>query len=166
MNKKISHKAVGPVVLLVLINIAICYMNIAALFAIKGLSHNIIQNFMQMTEEEKETVISQIETRISGTVGFNVIGIVFFIVVAIILCASIIRTIARPAQKASKQLNTIIDKINNNEGDLTERIPVNTEDEVGQLINGINIFVARLQEIIQKTQTESQGLSLQKTFGF
>ena len=48
------------------------------------------------------------------------------------------KTVSRPAHEASSQLSEIIENINNNEGDLTERIDIRTNDEIGQLSKGIN----------------------------
>ena len=71
----------------------------------------------------------------------------------------IIRTIAIPAQKASARLAGIVEKIENDRGDLTERIDVKTNDEVGQLVSGINGFMEQLQGLMQKIQSESDKMS-------
>ena len=67
-------------------------------------------------------------------------------------------TVAKPARDASHHLAEIIEKLANNEGDLTERIDVKTQDEVGQLVIGINEFLNLLQDTIKKIQGESQNL--------
>ena len=58
----------------------------------------------------------------------------FFIVVATVVIFIMRKTVSRPAHEASSQLSEIIENINNNEGDLTERIDIRTNDEIGQLM--------------------------------
>lgn len=84
---------------------------------------------------------------------------VAYIIVAAIMCIVINRSIARPAQKASGHLDDIIQKIEHNEGDLTERIEIKSQDEVGQLVHGVNSFIGQLQGIMQKIQKESMHMN-------
>lgn len=82
------------------------------------------------------------------------LGVLYLLIVAVTIVV-MAKSVAKPAAKASTQLTGIIDKIQKNEGDLTERIPVRTKDEVGQLVRGINNFMEQLQGIMQKIQNES-----------
>ena len=68
-------------------------------------------------------------------------------------------TISKPAKKASGQLGEIIEKIDNHEGDLTERIYVKSQDEVGQLVAGVNNFIEQLQGIMLKIRQESTHMN-------
>ncbi len=56
--------------------------------------------------------------------------------------------IARPINKGNAILKGVVEKIDNNEGDLTVRIPVKQEDEIGQLLSGINRFLDTLQKVM------------------
>ena len=59
---------------------------------------------------------------VSNTMFFVFIG------VAILMIIYVNTTIAKPAKNASGHLKQIIEKIDQNEGDLTERIQVKTKD--------------------------------------
>ncbi len=85
--------------------------------------------------------------------------VMVLVVVGVIVIIS--RSVVGPARKSSKQLNTIITDIVNNEGDLTKRLDVKTKDEVGQLVTGINGFINQLQVIMKKLQTGTDGLNEQ-----
>lgn len=87
----------------------------------------------------------------------------FFIVVATVVIFIMRKTVSRPAHEASSQLSEIIENINNNEGDLTERIDIRTNDEIGQLSKGINDFMGQLQSVICKISKQSE--MMQKTLG-
>ncbi|MBR4027333.1 MAG: methyl-accepting chemotaxis protein, partial [Lachnospiraceae bacterium] len=91
----------------------------------------------------------------------NVAKILVFVYVAVVVLMIVIVniSISKPAKNASNHLGKIIDKINNKEGDLTERIAVKTKDEVGQLVVGINGFLEQLQGIMVKIRDESTNMN-------
>lgn len=84
-------------------------------------------------------------------------AIVFAASVVILICSIILPTVAY-----EKKLRDITDKINKNDGDLTQRIPVHTADEVGKLVKGVNMFIITLQKIMGEIVTSSGELD--KTF--
>ena len=76
-------------------------------------------------------------------------------ILVIILVASIIATIlvvyntvVTPLQKQSKELEDIIENINEGHGDLTRRVNVRCKDEIGKAAMGINEFISTLQRIM------------------
>ena len=69
--------------------------------------------------------------------------------------------IIKPAKVASKHINTIIDGIQQGEGNLTERLEVKSNDEIGQLAMGINAFLDQLQGIMVKLRGSSEGMNSQ-----
>lgn len=93
--------------------------------------------------------------KISGTYIFNLGMLAVFFIVVIVVIIIVLRTIARPAKNASRHLSQIVGKIERNEGDLTERIKINTKDEVGQLVGGVNNFMEQLQMVMRKLQEGS-----------
>lgn len=75
------------------------------------------------------------------------IAIIMFIMqIAIII---MLLTVIRPLKLANKQLNGIIEDIDNNNGDLTARINVKSDDEIGELVGGINVFIEKLHLIMK-----------------
>ena len=52
----------------------------------------------------------------------------------------------------------MVDKIENDEGDLTQRLAVRSKDEIGQMANGVNEFIAQLQGLMLKVQEESANI--------
>lgn len=83
---------------------------------------------------------------------------VFFVSVIVAFWASV-RTIIRPLKKTNKELGTIIQKLENNEGDLTERINYEAKDEVGQMVKGINRFLETLQHAMISIKSGSTLIS-------
>ncbi|MCR5099821.1 MAG: methyl-accepting chemotaxis protein, partial [Butyrivibrio sp.] len=92
------------------------------------------------------------------TAGLIIFSIIVFIVLTILIILVVLKSVAGPAKNASTQLNSIMDKIDNQEGDLTERIEIHTEDEIGQLVTGVNHFIEQLQSIMKTIQTDSNSM--------
>ena len=115
--------------------------------------------FMEIVKTASDGMMqSRIETvefysNISNTLFFVYLG------AAVLMIIYIQGTVAKPAKNASGHLNQIIEKIDNNEGDLTERIEVKTKDEVGQLVTGVNGFLEQLQGIMVKIRDESNHMN-------
>ena len=172
MNKSIGRKVlfmVGGIGLILLLSI---YLNLAALNVISEQEKHItddIQQYEAITQEANIEGLSELEAdmaewiatinkRILGTIIFDYILLGIGAVIVIISIANANRTLARPAKKASSQLNQIVENIDNNHGDLTARIDVKTKDEIGQLALGINVFIETLQKLMQKIQANSDNL--------
>lgn len=83
------------------------------------------------------------------------------IIMLIIFVAStivMVHTIIRPTIGYEKKLREITEKINRKNGDLTQRIPVQTGDEIGKLVQGVNLFIQTLQNIMGKIVSSSVEL--------
>jgi len=89
--------------------------------------------------------------------GINVVILIMAVVIIIIVS----RFVVKPTKDATKHLGTIIEGIEQGEGDLTQRLSVKSKDEIGQLSTGINSFLEQLQSIMLKLRDGSQGLAFQ-----
>lgn len=107
---------------------------------------------------KQEKIQNRSVTRINNTYRINMIFIVILFVLLVITIVVVLVTIAGPAKKSGVLLQQIVNKIENNEGDLTERIPVRTKDEIGQMTAGVNGFMEQLQKVMQKLQKESEQM--------
>ena len=99
------------------------------------------------------------QENISDNAVINVTGLL--IIMAIVFVASIIivlRTVIVPTINYEKKLSEITKKINEKDGDLTQRITVCTSDEIGKLVKGVNLFIVTLQKIMQEIVSSSEDL--------
>lgn len=88
--------------------------------------------------------------------------VIMLIIIAVILVLSVIvcnRTIVSPLVSAQKQLRKVVDGIKKEKGDLTVRLNVKSEDEIGQLADGINIFIGTLQRVMENIITNTQKMN-------
>ena len=79
---------------------------------------------------------------------------VIIIIIAVVLCIELI--VIKPLKKIDKELGVIIDEINQDRGDLTKRININRKDEIGKVATNINVFIEKLQTIMQKITSNSK----------
>ena len=88
--------------------------------------------------------------------ALSLLGVFIIVFGAIVIM--VLKTIVKPARNTKKILVEMIDKIKANEGDLTLRVPVTTNDEIGQMATGINQFVEVLQSIMKGLQDQSKKI--------
>lgn len=75
----------------------------------------------------------------------------------------VLRYVIHPVIRAKNELQDIIDGINRREGDLTKRVTVESDDEIGALSSGINAFIEILQDIF--TMITNNSTSMFKVVG-
>lgn len=111
-----------------------------------------------ITEKVNNGVAEQQQTyQTSLTVAVSsIVLMVLCFVVAMIICQ---RHIISPLTNAKKQLQMIVDSIEDNHGNLTIRLKVKSKDEIGQLTNGINLFVETLQNVMGTIVTNTNKMN-------
>lgn len=158
MSKTIGRKICGLVAVIGVVMILMVVLNIAALGVLKGYSAEVKDNVVTLEKAvqsgdagEKAEIDAVFEewvrkntVKINGTLIFDVILLVLAGVNIGIVVLVVFRTIAGPAKKAGKHIERIIGQVENNEGDLTERIDVKSRDEIGRLVGGFNNFIEQL----------------------
>lgn len=105
-----------------------------------------------------DTAVKRSSVQISGTKIFNYVAVGLYIILAGVTIIIVASTVVKPARSSGKSLRDIISKVDANQGDLTERVPVTTKDEVGQMAEGINNFISRLQTIMQDLKAKSSDM--------
>lgn len=90
----------------------------------------------------------------------TIANIVLMISVVMVVIAVIINTreISHPLVKMEKKISQIVQKIQEKDGDLTERILVDSTDEIGRLGTSINTFIETLQVIMKQISANSEEL--------
>lgn len=113
-------------------------------------------DYQMVLDKSIEHEGSLIHSRVyRSTVIVWVMGVLFIAAVALAVWISK-KTIISPLKNATTSLNHIIQKLENNEGDLTVRIENHSEDEVGQMVKGINQFLDALQHAMISIKSGSK----------
>lgn len=73
------------------------------------------------------------------------------ITLALLVCASVIIvasvTMLHVSFKPLSRLNTLVANLSQGNGDSTQRLAVESKDEIGQICNSINLFIEKLQQM-------------------
>ena len=107
--------------------------------------------------EDAEYGVKSVQFIQNMALAINLVIMLAAVVVIIIINLSVVK----PTKNATKHLNSIIEGIEQGEGNLTERLAVKSSDEIGQLSVGINSFLDQLQNIMLKLRNSSEGLNVQ-----
>ena len=105
-----------------------------------------------VTHKMSMTGVDQMDTELIGQVWditwWNIWLNVIFNVILFIAIMWIQNSIVNPVNRTMEMIKDIAE----GEGDLTKRVSITTNDEIGELGSWFNIFIEKLQEIIGNTQ--------------
>jgi len=112
----------------------------------------------EIVDAEEVLITSRTQEQVSASkfaIAFSLIGTLIAITIGI----SIALIVTRGILQAVNATNDILRDMAEGDGDLTIRVPVNTQDEVGDLGNNFNAFVEKLQNIILEITDASLQLA-------
>lgn len=117
-----------------------------------GMLNNTIDNSMNDLLEFSDAELAEGKAYLQGEAESSYVLIVSVIVILIVTAVLVLfianRIIVTPIQKIARVINGMIGDIHNNRGNLTERVPVQTKDEIATLATGVNEFLDILQDVI------------------
>lgn len=122
--------------------------------SLNGNIDTIITSINSSANLEREALITVYKA--SNIVSFVLIMLSIASVLVALFVVLIL--VVKPVITSKKELNAIIDDINNRKGDLTKRVSVSSAEELGALSNGINAFIERLQSIFVILKKDSATL--------
>lgn len=114
-----------------------------------------ITDLIYLNDDFVAEAVSQQEAAFNNSMTtimiLTILMLIFFGAITLVIMKSIIS----PLKKANSRLNEIILSIVNGRGDLSIRMDVNTNDEIGQLSKNLNIFIEKLQVIMSNLNHSS-----------
>lgn len=139
----------------------------------KKLAQSYVPNLMQsgadtmqaqlqtMKANLQETLDAEIQSQYDSYISSVIMtfaATIAGIIIAIIALALVNRSVVRPVKKTTEQLDKIVSDIQAGHGDLTARIAHKSNDELGRLANGINVFLETLQNIMAQIVANADHL--------
>ena len=97
-----------------------------------------------------------IESVIDHAANALIVQLVVMLIVDLIMLAILIVIISRTVVKPIGELNRRIKDLAHGEGDLTRRIDVHSNDEIGETAHAVNAFIEKVQGIIQSMKTSME----------
>lgn len=98
------------------------------------------------------------ETVYSSSLVASALTLVCVLVFFVVAVFGSVRRVVRPVKHVTRQLEDIIQEIESGNGDLTRRIGIKSHDEIGQLADGINVFLETLQRIMGRIVIDSREM--------
>ncbi|WP_099610951.1 methyl-accepting chemotaxis protein [Vibrio fujianensis] len=146
-----------------------------------GLSFNQIQSAQRSGEDTKVVIDGEeyvlFARAIEGTALSTVVVINYSSLIAplfdglwgqllvtflvVVVCTVLFNLLCNILFRPLNNVSQALEQIANGSGDLTQRITVENNDEVGKLANSFNTFVASLQQLIGHIRQQSQQLTVQ-----
>lgn len=114
-----------------------------------------LANIQKATQETKSRITHK--AKITFIISL-VIG-----VVAIVVGTFVVMFVAEGVKKSLDIVSSSMNKLATGEGDLTQRMPVKTRDEVGRMAEAFNKFMEQLQGIIKQIRSDGDELSSSAT---
>lgn len=115
--------------------------------------------YKEILTAKSDEAVRRSDVQIQGTKIFNYCVVALYIIILVVTVLIVAKTIVKPARQSGSALQAITDKLDAGEGDLTERVPAKSKDEVGQMARGINSFIEQLQKIMQELKNESGNMA-------
>lgn len=107
-----------------------------------------MSTMLEYSEEDLENAKADQQTKANNSYTLTAVVIVLLLVTAVLILIIANRVIVMPIQKIAQVINGMIENIHNNRGNLNERVPVLTKDEIATLAMGVNEFLDILQDMI------------------
>ena len=111
---------------------------------------NITNSINKKLEASKKELAGVYTASLSTNVVTAIVGILFVIFTIVVVT----RGVTQPLVRAEREIKEIISSIDKGEGNLTKRLTVKYDNEIGSLGKGINTFMEKMQHIL-KTITEN-----------
>ena len=121
-----------------------------------------MSRMLEFSEWDLEEARSDLQIRANNSYILTAVVIVLLVVTAVLILIIANRIIVVPIQKIAQVINSMIDAIHNNRGNLNERVPVQTKDEIATLAGGVNEFLDILQGVIGGVISCSEEINRQQ----
>lgn len=87
------------------------------------------------------------------------IALVITVLVTFLVASLVTVVISRGTSRPVKSMAAHLQEMAQGGGDLTKRITIDSQDEVGEMAFSFNLFVQKLEEIITEVRTSSDGIA-------
>lgn len=113
-----------------------------------------MENARKSADEASDALTQAYQRAVFNITIIIVISTGVLIITIYVVSVLVIRKLSR----ANREMNDIINKIDQKQGDLTKRVTILSNDEISDLGNGINTFMAKLQSIMKLIIENSRKL--------
>lgn len=108
-----------------------------------------VQALVQSSNDSATEAVAVLEaTKEVAMSGLWGAGVVCFVALLGALYVVVFMVI-KPLNKIGKDIDSVVDSIENEEGDLTKRVVTNVNNEISDIADAMNLFIMKLQDIMK-----------------
>lgn len=130
--------------------------------SLKQVLDKAMSRMLEYSELDLESARADLTVRANNAYALTAVVVVLLVVMAVLILFIANRIIVVPIQKIAQVINGMIEAIHNNKGNLNERVPVQTKDEIATLARGVNEFLDILQGVIDGVISCSEEINRQQ----
>ena len=158
-NMSMKWKVLAPICILAFLLLVTCIQANIASDRMMQTSKEISGHLTEVTPEVEALLESQ-NSLFEGMRASNLLKLIVAVFVTILVIVVAVVGVIRPLSAMNHRLSGMIRDIEENKGDLTNRVQVRGKDEIGQLAVGINAFIETLQKIMGQVTESSDKLHI------
>lgn len=117
-----------------------------------------VENMIDITTSEAVTARNALAEVYNSSLVMSTAIIAVSIASLLLVFIIVMLAVIRPLTVAKRDIENIIGGIDRREGDLTKRINVRSSGEIGALVDGINLFMTKLQDIFKVITDTTQKM--------
>ena len=152
MKKRISVKLMVPLIVIFVLTLVV---NLSTTQGMQGVRDS-LQSLAATTEDAAvRDVATNTANEISSTLSTNGLVSTLQLVMVVVTIVVAFVCVVSPLRKVNSQLNVLINQLENNQGDLRNRIQTKKTDEIGKMVMGINLYMDKLQNIYPTDPNDS-----------
>ena len=110
--------------------------------------------------DDIDTVMSEIEANISADLNRQIWSMLLLILAICSIIVFVTILISNKITKPIKKVTAMLEDIAQGEGDLTKRIEITTEDEIGEMSGWFNTFIDKQHDLVRNIINNSGSLSI------
>lgn len=158
MKKHITFKILLPLTIIFLLTLIVNLTTTSALQDVRATLQTMSESAGSMSSEEVAQTANDTVDTISTTLSTNGLVSSAQLIMVIVSIFIAYLCVTKPLKVIIGQLEKLTDKLENNQGDLGERIYTKKTDEIGKMVLGINLYMEKLQTIMKKIKSHSGSL--------
>ena len=156
-NMSIKWKIVLPIIILASLLLIACLQSNIASARMMEYSTQISQSLTEITPEIQDIFEKQ-ENLYYGMKSSNTVKMIIAVLATILLLAVAAVGVLKPLLSMEAKLSQIIKNIEEGKGDLSQRVEIRGEDEIGRLAKEINAFISSLEGVMNQVMVNSKKL--------
>lgn len=117
-----------------------------------------IESIKKIVNQDANAQRQKLTSAYHSSIGTSIVTILISIAALFSAMVAVLRWVIYPLANTNREINEIISRIDNQQGDLTRRVTITNNKEVASVGGGINAFMAKLQEIFRMISSNSRDL--------